>query len=247
MIRCFSVAVGFSLVAGATFSNGMDVTFGLTTTQEASGFSRALVDGLNTDFPNYDFSYTVSGTSQLIRSLKDDLVPFGITHNVNKEVELVSYQDHKRTPVFANDFLFVGPQDSSIACEAIAECLKQLHASDEVFLSRGDQSGTNAYELAQWDKIKTDPMLMQNYQIASGGAANSLRLCSVRGCHLIIDESSFAARPNEDLVEIARDESANIYSLVFSVEFASQSGSSIIDWLHDNVPKISEEFGYSAQ
>ena len=88
---------------------------------------------------------------------------------------------------------------------------------------------------------------MQNYQVASGGAANSLRLCSVQGCHLIIDESSFAARPNEDLVEIARDQATNVYSLIYSVEFAQNGGKAVLDWLREKAPEISAEFGYRAQ
>lgn len=234
-------------MVGTAVASEKEVTFGLTTTQEASGLSRALVAGLAAAFPDTDFSYTVSGTSQLLRSLQDGFVPFGITHNAEKEASLVARQAHERIPVFANDFLFVGPKTSTIACMALAECLAKIHTSAEVFLSRGDQSGTHAYELAQWEKLNIDPMLMQNYQVASGGAANSLRLCSVQGCHLIIDESSFAARPNEDLVEIARDEATNVYSLIYSVEFAQNGGATVLDWLREEAPKISVEFGYRAQ
>ena len=126
-----------------------DITFGMTTTQEASGFANAMLAEMKSVFPTFDLSYSIAGTSQQLRALQDGFVPFAITHNAAKEQELITQGHHKRHILFANDFLFVGPETSSLTCESIDECLTALLHSDAAFLSRGDQSGTHAYEMAQ--------------------------------------------------------------------------------------------------
>jgi len=80
--------------------------------------------------------------------LIDGIFPFGITHYPVKEKELISLGAHSGEILFTNDFLFVGPHDSPINCSAISDCLKALVDSDQNFLSRGDQSGTHAFEMA---------------------------------------------------------------------------------------------------
>ena len=88
-----------------------NVAFGLTTTQEASRVSKAILTRLESAFPNLDLSYSVAGTSQQLRSLEDGLIPFAITHNSDKERALVERSGHLRIEAFANDFLLVvGPQ-----------------------------------------------------------------------------------------------------------------------------------------
>lgn len=243
----FKALAGVLFVGASSAQANDDLTFGLTTTQEASGIARALLDDLKSTFPDYQLSYSVSGSSQLLRSLQEGFIPFGITHNIPKEQELVSLGHHSRTPLFANDFLFVGPKDSEIKCDEIVDCLRELLNSEAVFLSRGDQSGTHAFELQKWAEAGIDPILMKNYQVASGGAANSLRICGIRKCHLIVDESSFAASSNNQLVELARDRGTNVYSLIHSHQFSHGRGSDILSWMVREVPKISETFGYRAQ
>lgn len=202
-------SLGLSLFAAllATTAPAADragnVTFGLTTTQEASGVSKAILTRLESAFPNLDLSYSVAGTSQQLRSLEDGLIPFAITHNSDKERALVERGGHLRIEVFANDFLLVGPAGHTLECAEteIRQCLAFIARSDMAFLSRGDQSGTNIYELSHWDALGIDPALLPRYTVGSGGAASSLRICAVRECFLIVDASSFAKFDSEDLVE----------------------------------------------
>jgi len=98
--------------------------------------------------------------------------------------------------------------------------------------------------MGQWSAISTDPLLMPNYQVSSGGAANSLRICGVQKCHLIVDESSFSTKQRNGLVEIARAPRSNAYSLIYANEFAKGPGNEILLWIAKEAPKLSEKFGY---
>lgn len=241
----FFKAAAFALVTSASIAQAdEDITYAMTTTQEASGFASALLKEMKAAFPSHDLSYSVSGTSQQLRSLQDGILPFGITHNPVKEKELVYLGAHSSEILFTNDFLFVGPPNSPITCSAISDCLKALVDSDQTFLSRGDRSGTHAYEMAQWSAISTDPVLMPNYQVSSGGAANSLRICGIQKCHLIVDESSFSTKQRNGLIEIARASGSNAYSLIYSNKFAEGTGKEILLWIAEEAPKLSEKFGY---
>ncbi|MBB5721411.1 tungstate transport system substrate-binding protein [Loktanella ponticola] len=240
----FKVLTALSILWAAPGKAEQDITFGMTTTQEASGFANALLGEMKTAFPTFDLSYSIAGTSQQLRVLQDGFVPFAITHNAAKEQELIAQGDHTRQILFANDFLFVGPETSTITCQSIHECLAALLQSDETFMSRGDQSGTHAYEMAQWAIAGIDPNALENYQVSSGGAANSLRICGIRNCHIIVDESSFSTSQRNGLVEIARDPGTNLYSLISAIDFAQGAGQDILLWVENEAPRISEKFGY---
>ncbi len=136
-------------------------TFGVTTTQEASGFAKALLDQLKAN-PNWNLAYSVAGTSQQLRALEDGFIPFAITHNQEKEQELVSRGHHRREPIFSNDFLLVGPQSDQISCNTIQNCLSMIANKDMPFLSRGDNSGTHIYEMSNWESLAVDPLILQN-------------------------------------------------------------------------------------
>ena len=236
-----------TLISASAAYADQSVTFGMTTTQEASGISRAILEGLQQEFSELDISYSVAGTSQQLRSVEEGFIPFAITHNAHKEIQLIEGGNHLREELFANDFLLVGPDDYDLECQKIFECLEQIADEGKPFLSRGDQSGTNIYELSVWDDINVDPLVLPSYMWASGGAANSLRICAVQDCFLIIDESSFANLNPQGLIEVARDIGANVYSFVYAVEFAESQHAPIIEWLTAEVPVLSEQFGYSGK
>ncbi|MDJ0825286.1 MAG: substrate-binding domain-containing protein [Rhodobacter sp.] len=234
-------------VSSTAAEQSSKITFGLTTTQEASGVSRAILEELESAFPKLELSYSVAGTSQQLRSLEDGFIPFAITHNVEKEKALTGKGEHSRTELFANDFLLVGPADQPLDCEGISACLKLIAESEIAFLSRGDGSGTHIYEMAQWQTLEVDPMLLPEYLVGSGGASSSLRICAIQDCFLIVDASSFEASKGRGLIEVARDQGANVYSLVYSSEFAAAVQPDVINWLATEVPALSEQYGYSAK
>ena len=188
----------------------------------------------------------MAATSQQLRRLSDGFIPFAITHNEKQEVQLLKHNNYVRTPLFKNDFLLVGPNDNNLSCGVIYQCLQQLVNKNKTFLSRGDGSGTHLYELEQWKKASINPKRLEYYLLASGGAANSLRICRIKGCYLIVDETTFNTQHIAELSAVVRAPEANVYSLMYATDFFNAGGAEIINWLTVNVPKLSEQFGYKA-
>lgn len=222
------------------------LSFGMTTTQEASGFAKVLVREMNQAYPDWEFSYAIAGTNQQLRTLKDGLFPFAITHNKAQENRLVAQGRHRREPLFRNDFLLLGPVNQSLNCDSIPQCLRRIAKVNKPFLSRGDHSGTHLFELSSWHFIAINPVMFSAYMIAPGGAANSLRICQIKHCYLLVDESTFIAHPTDNLTEVARSKQANTYSLIYATSFVEQYGDGMIRWLISHVGKISERFGYKS-
>ncbi|GGK21218.1 substrate-binding domain-containing protein [Salinarimonas ramus] len=221
------------------------ITFGLTTTQEASGVAAAIQAALAEQFPQTRFSYAVAGTSSTLRSLEEGFLPFAVTHNAAAEEALAAKGGHTRYPVFANDFLLVGPANADFECsDGIAACLGTIASRRLSFLSRGDRSGTHLYELSRWTAAGIDPETLDGYRVATGGAANSLRICSVQGCFTIADEATYDGGGYARLVEIARDPASNVYALMTSVEAETGELAPVVEWLRDALPALSTGYGY---
>src|SRR5262249_16329622 len=64
-----------------------------------------------------------------------------------------------RRLVMYNDFVIIGPAEdpASIKGSRAAEGLKRIAEAKAVFVSRGDQSGTNVSELAMWRRAGINP------------------------------------------------------------------------------------------
>ncbi|MBJ7539906.1 substrate-binding domain-containing protein [Marinomonas transparens] len=221
------------------------ITFGVTTTQEASGIAKELRRRLASNFPEHTFNYSVAGSSSTLRILNDTIIDFAITHNPEKEEEMVADDPLlKRVPLFTNDFALVGPSMIIEECEGIRSCLSKIHHEQFEFLSRGDKSGTHMYELKQWEQLDIDPKNNEGYFSAIGGAANTIRICEIKKCFLIIDTSSFEKINSKKLIVISKDLKSNIYSLIYKIEKENNYLLPILKWIKLNLPKISIKFGY---
>lgn len=233
------------LAAAPTDAHASGVLFGLTTTQEASGLGTAIKAALSENFPETRFSYTVAGTSATLRSLEEGFLPFAVTHNASAEKALAAKGLHKRYPLFSNDFLLVGPNGTGLDCpDGIAPCIAALAKRNLPDLSRGDRSGTHLYELDLWSSLGIAPETLGSYRLASGGAANSLRICAVQACFTIVDEATFESGTYARLVEIARDPASNLYSLMVSNEAETGELAPVIAWLREALPDIAAAHGY---
>ena len=65
-----------------------------------------------------------------------------------------------RTDVMYNDFIIVGPKSDpagAATSSSVAEVLKNISASGQPFISRGDDSGTHKRELALWQSANRQP------------------------------------------------------------------------------------------
>jgi tungstate transport system substrate-binding protein len=125
----------------------------------------------------------------------------------------------ERRTVMVNDFVIVGPQDdpAEIADVALAaDAFRAIAESQSRFVSRGDESGTNALEFRLWMQAGIEPG--GDWYIESGtGMGDTLNIANERGAYTITDRGTYLAlRDRLELPILVEGDPAliNIYHVI---------------------------------
>jgi tungstate transport system substrate-binding protein len=102
-----------------------------------------------------------------------------------------------RTPVMYNDFIIVGPVADPIGVKTAADlgsAMKAIAAAgtleQAVFLSRGDDSGTDKKEKGLWTKFKIETTGAW-YQETGSGMGDTLIMAADRGAYTLADRATY--------------------------------------------------------
>lgn len=103
-----------------------------------------------------------------------------------------------RLLVMHNDFVIVGPAADPAGIRGLGsalEAFKKIAASGTMFISRGDQSGTNAKELALWKSAGLDPAGQKPaWYVQSGqGMGATLTIASEKNAYTLTDRATYLA------------------------------------------------------
>ena len=165
-----------------------------TTSTQDSG----LMDVLTPMFEmqtGYQLDGTYVGTGQALQMAKDGNADVVLVHAPSSETPLVddgtliNYQ-----LVMHNDFLIVGPESDPAGIKGIksaTEAMTKIRDSSSLFVSRGDDSGTNKLELQIWKKIGVDKPSGDWYQETGQGMGDTLRVASEKSGYTITDRATF--------------------------------------------------------
>jgi tungstate transport system substrate-binding protein len=113
----------------------------------------------------------------------------------------------ERRLVMYNDFIVVGPPGDPIALKGAAsavEAMQKIAANGALFVSRGDNSGTDQLEKKLWNDAGFDPKGQPWYQEAGQGMGQVLTIANEKEAYTITDRGTYLARKgNLDLVVLA--------------------------------------------
>jgi tungstate transport system substrate-binding protein len=118
-----------------------------------------------------------------------------------------------------NDFIIVGPASdpAKIADAATTkDAMTAIATSESPFISRGDDSGTNALELKQWEAAAIDPSGSW-YEESGQGMGATLQIASQRQAYTISDRATFLAQQDSLDLEIlfeGQPELLNVYHVI---------------------------------
>ncbi|MEI6308588.1 MAG: substrate-binding domain-containing protein, partial [bacterium] len=104
-------------------------------------------------------------------------------------------QGSLRYDVMYNDFLLVGPSSDPAKAKGleITAALQAIAKAQALFVSRGDNSGTNSKELALWKKAAITPSGQAWYLSAGQGMGETARIASEKEAYTLIDRATFLA------------------------------------------------------
>lgn len=106
--------------------------------------------------------------------------------------------------VMHNDFIFVGPSSDPAKMKekkTSVEALKAIADSKSIFVSRGDDSGTDKMEKALWTKANLKPA-GNWYQESGSGMGQTLTMASEKASYTLTDRATFLSMQKNLKLEI---------------------------------------------
>ena len=101
-----------------------------------------------------------------------------------------------RKLVMHNDFLILGPANDPArirGAKSSAEAFKRISQAGALFLSRGDNSGTDAKEKGLWKAAGIDPSGQKWFQQTGLGMGETLNVASEKRGYLLSDRGTYLA------------------------------------------------------
>jgi len=99
-----------------------------------------------------------------------------------------------RRLVMHNDFIIVGPLADPAKLRSVTgipEAMKRLAASGEIFISRGDNSGTHAKEKELWKSAGITPETGKWYQQTGLGMGQTLNVAAEKRGYTLTDRATY--------------------------------------------------------
>ena len=229
--------------APARAENPYIVVASTTSTQDSGLFEYLLP--LFTKRTGIDVRVVAKGTGEAIKLAERGDADVLFVHDQKSEETFVAEgYGVKRYPVMYNDFIIVGPKsDPAGICgmhDAVA-ALRKIVDGKNIFVSRGDDSGTNKAELRLWQEagINVKPMSGVWYYETGSGMGPTLNTAADMGAYTLTDRATWAAFHNKrNLVPLVEGDPRlfNQYgvALVNPARFPhvkAHEGQAFIDWL----------------
>ena len=101
-----------------------------------------------------------------------------------------------RRLVMHNDFVIVGPSADQAKIKntkSVAEALKLIASAEALFISRGDNSGTNAQEKKLWKAAAINPEGQKWYQQTGLGMGQTLNVTAEKKGYTLTDRGTYLA------------------------------------------------------
>ena len=189
----------------AVFSNIQSKDFLIlqsTTSTRDSGFYDFILPDFKKKF-NIDVRVIAVGTGQAIKNSENCDADLLIAHHKESELKLIrnGFGLYRKEFMY-NDYILVGPKSDPSFLKnniSIESALEQIHNHELIFISRGDDSGTNKKEIGLWKKINflPNPQTDKWYLSVGQGMGPSLNMAVNKNAYLITDRATWISFKNK--------------------------------------------------
>lgn len=227
-----------SACADSASSRTDDVILATTTSVEDSGLLEELAADLHASLPRQRVRVIAVGSGQALELARRGDADLVLVHAPEAEAAFVAagHGEDRRT-IMRNDFVLLGPVDDPASVRGAADAydaLRRIARARELFLSRGDASGTHRKERTLWDSAGVRPA-GDWYREAGVGQADLLRMASERGAYTLADRATFRfLEPRLHLAVVHSGGAVldNPYSLILATRARNPAGArAVADWL----------------
>jgi tungstate transport system substrate-binding protein len=125
-----------------------------------------------------------------------------------------------RRLVMHNDFVIVGPAADPAKIKGIksaVEAFKKIASADSLFMSRGDNSGTNAQEKVIWKAANINSEGQKWYQQTGLGMGQTLNVAAEKKAYTLTDRGTYLAMKKQLGLDVLAEGDAillNIYHVI---------------------------------
>jgi tungstate transport system substrate-binding protein len=171
-----------------------EIILASTTSTEDSGLFEAILPAFRGAHPEYRVRVIAVGSGEALRLAANGDADVVLAHSPRAEEEFMAAgHGESRRPVMYNDFVIVGPaEDPARVCGFLdaPSAFACIARHGLPFISRGDDSGTNARERELWSAAGLEPS-GDWYREAGQGMGAVLMMASERGAYTLSDRGTF--------------------------------------------------------
>ena len=194
-----------------------DIILATTTSTQDSGLLDVLLPVFQQEY-GFNVKTIAVGTGQALAMGERGDADVLLTHAPAAEIKLLEAGDIiNYRMVMHNDFVVVGPAEDPAGIKGMAtsaEAFAAISQSQQLFISRGDDSGTHKKELTIWKKAGIENPAGNGYQETGSGMGQTITVASEKGGYTLTDRATYLAlRDNLNLVILVEGEPdlLNIY------------------------------------
>ena len=191
-----------------------------TTSTQDTGLLDALVPAFEKE-TGYTVKTVAVGSGAAIAMGANGNADVLLVHSPDAEKKMVSDGDGiERTLVMHNDFIIVGPASDPAGVKAttkVNDAMNAIATKQATFISRGDQSGTNAEELKLWKAVNITPAGQSWYQETGQGMGATLQVTSQKNGYTISDRGTYLAQQKNislDILSQGDPSLLNVYHVI---------------------------------
>lgn len=221
----------------ATAEKG-SIILATTTSMQDSGLLDELVPAF-TRAAGYRVKTVAVGSGQAIELGGRGEADVVLAHSPDAEQALVTERKAgERLLVMHNDFVVVGPADdpANVKGRAPADAFAAIARGQAPFVSRGDESGTNAFELKLWEQAGGEPRGAW-YQKSGQGMGQTLGIADEKRAYTLSDRGTYLTQPRDLEILVEGDPSLlNVYHVLPIAASAgprvnAAGGQAFADWV----------------
>jgi len=172
-----------------------DLILATTTSTQDSGLLDVLIPNFQAR-TGYRVKVIAVGTGAALEMGQKGDADVLLVHAPASEVKLVQSGDVKdRRLVMHNDFIIVGPATDPAGIKGMTsavDAVKKIAAAQALFISRGDNSGTQQKELSLWSAAGLKPSGSW-YEEAGQGMGATLKIASEKSAYTLTDRATYLA------------------------------------------------------
>ncbi|MDI3480441.1 MAG: tungstate transport system substrate-binding protein [Tepidanaerobacteraceae bacterium] len=179
-----------------------------TTSTQDSGLLDVLIPMFEKK-TGYQVKPIAVGTGQALAMGEKGDADVMLVHAPQAELELVKKgAAMNRQLVMHNDFVIVGPSNDPAGIKNAKDSVEAFRAIAEkqaLFVSRGDDSGTNKKELEIWKKAGIEKPEGKWYQSTGQGMGATLDVASEKAAYTLTDRGTYLAKKDKLQLEILKE------------------------------------------